>query len=41
MELFQKPSIDFIKWRRIPIVISLAIILGGLTALRRRLAAKV
>jgi len=30
MEIFQKPNIDFIKWRRIPIVISLAIISGGL-----------
>jgi preprotein translocase subunit SecF len=33
MELFQKPNIDFIKWRRIPIVISLAIIFGGLAAI--------
>jgi preprotein translocase subunit SecF len=33
MELFQKPNIDFIKWRRIPIIISLAIIFGGATTI--------
>jgi preprotein translocase subunit SecF len=33
MELFQKPNIDFIGYRRIPIVISLAIIFGGLTTI--------
>jgi preprotein translocase SecF subunit len=33
MELFRMPHIDFIKWRRIPIVISLAIMLGGLTTI--------
>jgi preprotein translocase subunit SecF len=36
MELFQKPNIDFIKWRRIPIVISLAIMFGGLATILTR-----
>ncbi|MBI5241582.1 MAG: protein translocase subunit SecF [Elusimicrobia bacterium] len=33
MELFHKPSIDFIANRRIPIVISLCVVLGGLGAI--------
>jgi len=33
MEFFHKPNIDFIRFRRIPIVISLAIIFGGLTTI--------
>ena len=33
MELFHKPNLDFIKYRRIPIAISLAIIFGGMAAI--------
>ena len=33
MEFFHKPNIDFIKHRRIPIAISLAIILGGIAVI--------